>query len=80
MKARECRQIPDELANRSPDAEPLLMVGTSSFIGEGLDCPALDTVFLAAPITFKNRLVQYIGQPGARFLSDEAITAVSSSW
>ena len=44
------------------DAEPLLIVGTGSFIGEGFDCPALDTLFLAAPIMFKNRLVQYIGR------------------
>ena len=62
IKARERRQIADELANRAPDSEPLLIVGTSSFIGEGFDCPALDTLFLAAPITFKNRLVQYIGR------------------
>ena len=56
MKARERREIADQLANHSPDSKPLLVVGTSSFIGEGFDCPALDTVFLAAPITFKNRL------------------------
>lgn len=62
IKARERGQIADELANRTPDSEPLLIVGTSSFIGEGFDCPALDTLFLAAPITFKNRLVQYIGR------------------
>ena len=62
VKARERRRITDELANRSPEAESLLIVGTSSFIGEGFDCPALDTLFLAAPITFKNRLVQYIGR------------------
>lgn len=62
MKARERRQIADQLANHTPDATPLLVVGTSSFIGEGFDCPALDTLFLAAPITFKNRLVQYIGR------------------
>lgn len=62
MKARERRRITDQLANHSPDSDPLLIVGTSSFIGEGFDCPALDTLFLAAPITFKNRLVQYIGR------------------
>ncbi len=62
MKARERRQIGDQLANHTPDSDPLLIVGTSSFIGEGFDCPALDTLFLAAPITFKNRLVQYVGR------------------
>jgi superfamily II DNA or RNA helicase len=62
MKARERRQIADELSNHTPESGPLLIVGTSSFIGEGFDCPALDTLFLAAPITFKNRLVQYIGR------------------
>jgi superfamily II DNA or RNA helicase len=62
MRARERRQIADQLANHTPDSDPLLIVGTSSFIGEGFDCPALDTLFLAAPITFRNRLVQYIGR------------------
>lgn len=62
MKARQRREISEQLANHTAEAGPLLIVGTSSFIGEGFDCPTLDTLFLAAPITFKNRLVQYVGR------------------
>ncbi len=62
MKARERRQITEQLAEHTSESDPLLIVGTSSFIGEGFDCPALDTLFLTAPITFKNRLLQYLGR------------------
>lgn len=33
MKARERRQITDQVASHTPDAEPLLIVGTSAFTG-----------------------------------------------
>ncbi|MCQ6270576.1 DEAD/DEAH box helicase [Pseudarthrobacter sp. R1] len=61
MKAKERQAAVDLLASTN-DAHPLLVLGTGSYIGEGFDCPKLDTLFLAAPVSFKGRLVQYVGR------------------
>ncbi len=45
-----------------PKEESLILVATGQKIGEGFDFPRLDTLMLAAPVSFSGRLEQYIGR------------------
>lgn len=45
-----------------PGSPSLLAVATGPYVGEGFDCPVLDALFLAAPVRWKGRLVQYAGR------------------
>lgn len=39
-----------------------VLFSTLSLIGEGFDCPSMDTLFLATPIKFSGRLKQVVGR------------------
>ena len=41
-----------------------LILATSSYFGEGIDFPHLNTILFATPISYYGRLVQYLGRVG----------------
>jgi superfamily II DNA or RNA helicase len=45
-----------------PPSEPLIIVATGKYIGEGFDYARLDTLFLASPVAWKGIVAQYAGR------------------
>ena len=46
----------------TPADRELLVIATGQYLGEGFDCPQVDTLFLTFPLSFKGKLVQYVGR------------------
>ncbi|MEU8239874.1 DEAD/DEAH box helicase family protein [Actinoplanes missouriensis] len=61
MNTGDRRAAVDRLAEAKA-GDGILVVGTTPFIGEGFDAPALDTLFLAGPISFNGLLIQCAGR------------------
>lgn len=59
--AKEKREILQRLS-QIPSDEPLILVATGRYVGEGFDLPRLDTLFLAMPVSWKGTLAQYAGR------------------
>lgn len=61
MSAKEKRETMNAL-NIVPSDEPLIIIATGKYVGEGFDLPRLDTLFLALPIAWKGKVAQYAGR------------------
>jgi hypothetical protein len=59
--AKERRRLLEQIA-AVPQDEPLVIIATGKYVGEGFDAPRLDTLFLAMPISWHGTLAQYAGR------------------
>jgi superfamily II DNA or RNA helicase len=61
MSKKQRTALIAELDALPPDA-PRILLATGKLVGEGFDHPALDTLVLAMPISWKGTLQQYAGR------------------
>ncbi len=54
----------EQKENMDKVADASLVLATTSFFGEGIDFPHLNTIIFATPISYYGRLVQYLGRIG----------------
>lgn len=69
---KDNREIRNTMKSVSED-ETMLLIATGSKIGEGFDLPRLNTLFLAAPISFEGRLEQYVGRLNRNYPEKNAV-------
>lgn len=51
-----------DIIKRLNEGRIRVLIATGQLIGEGFDCPRLATLFLATPVRFSGRLLQYLGR------------------
>lgn len=59
--SRALAEIRSKIADATP-ADPLILLTTVPYGGEGFDAPIIDTVFLVGPISYPGLLVQAVGR------------------
>jgi superfamily II DNA or RNA helicase len=43
-------------------SDSFIVIATGKYVGEGFDCPMLDTLFISMPIAYKGKVAQYTGR------------------
>lgn len=62
MGKKKIKDIRDVIDDADRNNKPRIILATSSSIGEGFDDSRLDTVFLTMPVSWKGRIIQYVGR------------------
>jgi len=62
MGKKKTREIQELLREADEKHKPRIILATSSSIGEGFDDNRLDTLFLTMPVSWKGRIIQYVGR------------------
>ena len=58
LNLRQRQKVIERLNQNKVD----VVIATGQLIGEGFDCKNLSTLFLATPISFSGRVLQYLGR------------------
>ncbi len=61
-KSAKEKRIDIENIEKLSRKSQFVIIATGKYVGEGFDCPILDTLFLALPIAWKGKLTQYAGR------------------
>jgi superfamily II DNA or RNA helicase len=62
MGKKKSKEIQDIIKEADENNKPRIILATSSSIGEGFDDSRLDTLFLTMPVSWKGRIIQYVGR------------------
>ena len=57
-----CNGDREKIVQRLDDGQIKVLIATGQLIGEGFDCKGLSTLFLATPMRWEGRVIQYLGR------------------
>lgn len=72
MGAKRRREVMEHLRDNVNNGN-MVILATGAYIGEGFDEIRLDTLFIAMPISFKGKVVQYAGRLHRKYHSKKSI-------